>query len=466
MRTFLSFLLLLALPAASASSALPSAQRRLRATTPADTPINGTRALQNGGPCFSFSDATPLEWTSEQGELRVNGFTFHLKGVSVRSTPPTHPPATHPIHIQWFGFETDVYFPHGLWGATTTDRVFRFLRANGFNAIRIPFSAELALEPGRVVRVAGEPELDNLGHLARLARFVDLAAQHNLLVMLDMHRLRATGGITELWYDGSTPYPRVLEAWYNVMDALVEKWNLFAVDIKNEPHGAATWGAGNPGTDWNRAAEDIANRIYGRYPQWHGLAFVEGVSNPTVRSRGRDPNPTWWGGSLEGVWDAPITLARPEWTRRVVYSPHTYGPDVYDHWVFRDWANFPNNMPGIWQAQFGFAEGVQGQRAVVIGEWGGFYGRGPSGWRDRVWADRLGDWMQERCLADNFYWGVNPNSGDTGGLLEDDWTTSVQPKLALLARIQPQPSLLYWTPPGNAVCLTQGAYGNAACARG
>lgn len=48
------------------------------------------------------------------------------------------------------------------------------------------------------MRVSGEPALDNLGNLARLAKFVDLAAQYNLLVMLDMHRLNANGGIDEV----------------------------------------------------------------------------------------------------------------------------------------------------------------------------------------------------------------------------------------------------------------------------
>lgn len=57
------------------------------------------------------------------------------------------------------------------------------------------------------MRVSGEPALDNLGNLARLAKFVDLAAQYNLLVMLDMHRLNANGGIDEVcpsfvaWFD-------------------------------------------------------------------------------------------------------------------------------------------------------------------------------------------------------------------------------------------------------------------------
>lgn len=35
-------------------------------------------------------------------------------------------------------------FPHGLW-ATTMDRLLDFVRDNGFNAIRLPVSLELAL---------------------------------------------------------------------------------------------------------------------------------------------------------------------------------------------------------------------------------------------------------------------------------------------------------------------------------
>lgn len=57
-------------------------------------------------------------------------------------------------------------------------------------------------------------------------------------------------------------------------------------------------------------------------------------------------------------------------------------------------------------------------------------------------------------------------SGDTGGLLEDDWVTPVRPKLDLLARLQPDPSFLYWngmTSMGPTVCLAVGSYANPRC---
>jgi endoglucanase len=38
-------------------------------------------------------------------------------------------------------------------------------------------------------------------------------------------------------------------------------------------------------------------------------------------------------------------------------------------------------------------------------------------------------------MKNNFYWAVNPNSGDTGGVLLDDWLTWNNDKLLLLQRL-------------------------------
>ena len=75
-----------------------------------------------------------------------------------------------------------------------------------------------------------------------------------------------------------------------------------------------------------------------------------------------------------------------------------YGPDVYNQYYFQG-GGFPDNLPSIWYNQWGFAEEVHDQRAVVVGEWGGFMGRGPSGWRDRVWHDALVDFLLANCLV-------------------------------------------------------------------
>ena len=48
-------------------------------------------------------------------------------------------------------------------------------------------------------------------------------------------------------------------------------------------------------------------------------------------------------------------------------------------------------------------------------------------------------YLSQLGASDNFYWGINPTSTDTGGILEDDWTTPVQPKISLLAQLNPSP---------------------------
>lgn len=58
----------------------------------------------------------------------------------------------------------------------------------------------------------------------------------------------------------------------------------------------------------------------------------------------------------------PVVLSVPN---RVVYSPHTYGPNVFNQPYFSD-ATYPNNMPAIWDAHFGFIKGL-GTAAVVTG---------------------------------------------------------------------------------------------------
>lgn len=40
-------------------------------------------------------------------------------------------------------------------------------------------------------------------------------------------------------------------------------------------------------------------------------------------------------------------------------------------------------------------------------------------------------------------WCFNPDSSDTGGLVEDDWVTPVAAKMELLAKVQPNPTKVF-----------------------
>ncbi len=77
--------------------------------------------------------------------------------------------------------------------------------------------------------------------------------------MLDNHVLSSGTTITELWYNNEYPEAEVLRLWDILLTRFGTKWNLLALDIKNEPHGQATWGMNQPATDFNLYAERFIN---------------------------------------------------------------------------------------------------------------------------------------------------------------------------------------------------------------
>lgn len=158
--------------------------------------------------------------------------------------------------------------------------------------------------------------------------------------------------------------------------------------------------------------------------------------------------------------------------------PHTYGPDVFGQPYFDD-PTFPGNMAAIWDRRFG--QFLAAGHAVIIGEFGGKYGEGDP--RDVPWQDALVDYLLGKGVSSAFYWAWNPNSGDTGGILDDDWITVREDKLALLKRlwagssapaaptvtvtVSPtsltagQAATLSWTSTNAMACTASGAWSDA-----
>lgn len=66
----------------------------------------------------------------------------------------------------------------------------------------------------------------------------------------------------------------------------------------------ATWGDGNPLTDWKRAAKICADKVQALAPHW--LIFVAGLD---------------WQLDLTGVKDSPLHLKIPN---KLVYTGHFY----------------------------------------------------------------------------------------------------------------------------------------------
>jgi len=341
----------------------------------------------------------------------VQGAQIHQDGTPIRL-----------FGVNWFGAETLDHVAHGLWARGYRSMIEQ-IAESGFNAVRVPI-CPLTLDdvPPSSIDYSKNPELRGLGSLQVLDTLLAEMDRQGLYILLDHHRPDCRA-ISQLWY--TDDYSE--QDWISDLRFLADRYrdleHFIGIDLKNEPHGAATWGTGNLSTDWNLAAERAAAAVLEINPDL--LIFVEGVGDNPVCSSTTNH---WWGGNLEPQACAPLAI--PE--EKLVFSPHVYGPDVYAQPYFND-PSFPANMPAIWDQHFGFLAD-QG-RTLAPGEFGGRYGHGGDP-ADVTWQDALIDYFIDKDICDVFYWSWNPNSGDTGGILKDDWNSIWIDKLENLSRLK------------------------------
>jgi endoglucanase len=321
-----------------------------------------------------------------------------------------------------------------------------FLVKEEYNMVRVPLSIEMmeemdTLQP-KTINYSANPDLSGKTAGQVLDLMFAEFAKRGILIMPDVHRNKSTDGITPLWYSPDYPETRLINAWVKLLKRYKSNPYVFAVDIRNEPHGIATWG-GPPETDWASAAERIGNVILREFPD--KLVMVAGVEKRSDKNPMKDVG-AFWGGVLDSVRERPIKLDVPE---RLVYTPHVYGPSVFDQGYFKV-PEFPNNLPAIWDNHFGYIA-KEKLGCVFIGELGG---RAVD--RDGVWHEALTKYIESvPGLLGNFaMWSLNANSGDTGGLLKDDWVTPESHKLPFYRRMGPNPTKIKGgevAPPVNPV---------------
>jgi len=318
--------------------------------------------------------------------------------------------------VNWFGMETTNCAPHGLWQISlgqAMDQIASF----GFNAIRLPYSSEcLAASAAAVSGVDSRvnPDLQGLTPQQLMDKVVDAAAARDMRVILDRHR-PDSGGQSELWYTSSYPEQRWIDDWVALAERYRNRPTVIGADLHNEPHGVACWGCGDPAVDWAAAATRAGNAILAVNPNW--LILVEGVERQTAGGT------MWWGGGLADAAAHPIILDVPH---QLVYSPHEYPASVFAQQWFAD-PSYPANLPSLWDRNWGYLA-EQGIAPVLLGEFGTRLAT-PS---DVMWLDTLVRYLAAQRLS-FAYWSFNPNSGDTGGLVADDWRTPQQGKLDALA---------------------------------
>lgn len=317
--------------------------------------------------------------------------------------------------VSWFGLETSNMTPDGLW-ARNWQTILAQLAALGYNTLRLPYSDDV-LQPG--ARPSGinyllNPDLTGLTSLEIMDKIIAGARQYNLRVLLDRHR-PTSAGQSDLWYTKQRTEAEWIADWTMLAKRYRNNDTVIGADLENEPRGPATWGTNDPATDWRLAAQRAGNAILSVNPYW--LIFVEGIEHI-----GNDWY--WWGGNLAGVAHAPVILNLPD---RVVYSPHDYGPDVYPQGWFKA-PNYPNNLPSVWDKHWGYIA-EQGIAPVVLGEFGG---RSVGSNAEGEWQRALIAYLAQHHIG-FISWALNPDSADTGGILEDNWMSVVSAKQSLYA---------------------------------
>ena len=378
-------------------------------------------ALLGAAVCCSCASPWPRRTTPPGRPRAAAADDGYLRGLHGRLVDSAGRPVRL-VGVSWFGFETGTCALHGLSVRNLQDMMVQ-MRGAGFNVLRLPFSNQSLDDPGctpKGIDYRKNPDLRGLRGLALLDKVVDEAARLGLWVILDRHS-PAPDVRGDLWYTNQVPESRWISDWQMLARHYLRNRAVIGADLDNEPHGSATWGDGNVSTDWRLAAELAGDAVLAANPHW--LIFVQGIQY----FRG---DQYWWGGQLLGATQYPVRLTHPE---KLVYSPHDYGPSVSQQAWFHS-SDFPRNLPQIWDRHWGdlVAQGTP----VLVGE---FSSRSVGQDYEGIWQRSLVSYLNEHGIG-SIYWSWNPDSNDTGGMLEQDWTTLNRPELDLVMGSQAPPA--------------------------
>jgi len=344
--------------------------------------------------------------------------------------------------INHYGFNADVLQPQFLWSMGWKEQIAQ-IKSLGFNAVRVPITPDTLYVQTTVDRLSyvdpgKNPELIGKTPLQVLDLWMAEADRQGLYLMLDMHSITNDRQVMT-WFSNSAAeaslvyngQPYTVDHWLRDLKFVAARYagvaHFFAIDIYNEPNGIVRWSAGDPNVAdpkywWKSAAERAAAAILAANPNL--LIFVQGISGnwDGVENSNIAMN---WAENFQPQRYQPLNIPND----KLVLSPHTYGPDVYVKSSFSA-PNFPANLAADWHTLFGQ---FYPTHPVIPGEWGGRYGQGGDA-RDVAWQNAFVDYMISKGMSDSFYWCYTPNSGDTGGILDDSLNVR-QDKMTLLRRL-------------------------------
>ena len=384
------------------------------------------------GPAENKAGVAGDDWLTTDGSkiVDMNGTEVWLTGVN------------------WFGYNTGTNIFDGVWNCNLKESI-EGIADHGFNLLRIPMSAELLLQwengeyPQANYNQALNSELTSLNSLEIFDYVLELCEANGIKVMIDIHTVKtdASGHNYPLWYREDMTTEDFIESLTWLAERYAGNDTIIAYDLKNEPHGKASesefaiWNDSDLQNNWKMVAEEAGNAILDANP--YVLIVIEGiqiypidpVANDFTSTNDEDYYNTWWGGNLMAVKDYPIDFGSEERNKQIVYSPHDYGPLVYEQPWFEGGFTYESLYEDAWYDYWLYIE-EENIAPILIGEWGGFMDGGPN----EEWMTYLRQLIAEKNIHFTF-WCYNANSGDTGGLVLDDFTTWDEEKYGFVKEV-------------------------------
>ena len=359
----------------------------------------------------------------------------------------------------WFGYNTGTNLFDGVWNCNLEESL-KSIADHGFNVLRVPMSAELLLQwkngeyPRANYNNAYNEKLNSMNSLQIFDYVLSLCEQNGMKVIIDIHTAKtdASGHNHPVWYRDNITVDAFVESLSWVAERYKNNDTIIGYDLKNEPHGKASemphaiWNDSASPNNWKRVAERAGNAVLDANP--HALIIIEGIQiypvniekNDYLSSDDEDYYNTWWGANLMAVRKYPINFGSAERNAQIVYSPHDYGPRVYEQPWFEGGFTYDSLMKDAWYDYWLYIQ-EENIAPVFVGEWGGFM-EGDN----LKWMEYFRQLIAEKHLHHTF-WCYNANSGDTGGLVKDDFKTWDEEKYNFVKEV------LWQTPEGKFIGL-------------
>lgn len=348
--------------------------------------------------------------------------------------------------VNWFGYNTGTNTFDGLWTCDLNTSIAA-IADRGFNLLRIPISSELIKNwsngsyPTANFNQATNSYLVGMNSLEIFDYVVGQCRANGIKIMIDIHSAKtdSMGHMYNVWYNGNISEQDYLDSLAWMAARYKNDDTIIAYDLKNEPHGKANesprakWDGSKDSDNWKYIAEKAAKAVLDKNP--NVLVMVEGIEiypidtkkNGNFSSTNMDDYYcTWWGGNLRGVKNDPVDLGK--YQNKLVYSPHDYGPTVYEQPWFKGTYTFDSLYKDCWYDNWFYIQ-KENIAPLLIGEWGGFM-REPN----LTWMTYVRKLIKDNKINHTF-WCFNSNSGDTGGLVLDNFTTWDEEKYAFVKEV-------------------------------